>query len=206
MRIALGFKLHTGWAALVALAGEPSKLDIVLRRRVELLPEDESIPRFVYHQAAEMELAAAAKLIQSAKNAAAKAASLAIQSSLKALEGGPANVHIAAIVTGSSIVPDELSAVLSSHALIHAAEGVLFQRAVAAGCEKCGVGVISIRERELWPRAASACGMTETRLRQRVDGVKKSIGAPWGADQKAATAAAFVALHGVKAPQKSYSH
>jgi hypothetical protein len=51
---ALGCKLHTGWAMLVAVAGDPGGIEVLLRRRIDLLPPDNSIPRFVYHQAAEM--------------------------------------------------------------------------------------------------------------------------------------------------------
>ena len=67
---ALGFKLHTGWAVLVAVTETHGKFEILLRRRIELLPPGDVIPRFVYHQAAELSLAQATKLIQQAEAAA----------------------------------------------------------------------------------------------------------------------------------------
>jgi hypothetical protein len=190
MQVALGFQIHTGWAALVAVAGEPAKLDIVLRRRLELLPADNSIPRFVYHQAAEMELPAARKLISAAQKAAAKAAGLAIRSALESLPQ-EIDASVAAIITGSGTIPRELSKILTSHMLLHAAEGILFQEAVSAGCKSCGIGSSTISERELWPKAAEVCGVSEDRLRVQIEAIKKSVGPPWSADQKTAAAAAL---------------
>src|SRR5689334_9795589 len=67
---ALGFKLHTGWAMLVAVAGTPAKFEILLSSRIELLPPGDAIPRFMYHRAAEISLTQATKLIQQAEVAA----------------------------------------------------------------------------------------------------------------------------------------
>ena len=37
-------------------------------------------------------------------------------------------------------------------------------------------------------------GITETRLRKEVDALRKTLGAPWSADQKTSTAIALLAL------------
>ena len=37
VRAALRFKLHTGWAMLVALAGQPGEIQVLFRVRIELL-------------------------------------------------------------------------------------------------------------------------------------------------------------------------
>ena len=74
LHAALGLKLHTGWAALVVVAGRPGDIQVLLRQRLELLPADGSIPRFVYHQAAEMKLPQATQLVKSARKAAEDAA------------------------------------------------------------------------------------------------------------------------------------
>jgi hypothetical protein len=71
---------------------------------------------------------------------------------------------------------------------------VLFQKAVVAACEKCGVKVTIVRERDVWQRAANAYGLNEAQIRKQVDELKQGVGAPWGADQKVATAAALLAL------------
>jgi hypothetical protein len=190
---ALGFRLHTGWAALVVVAGEPGKLEVLHRRRVELLPPGDSVPRFVYHQAAELPPAQAAELVARAEAASQQTARIAIGEVLDHLRT-IALVTKAGIPSGSKPVPKDLQALLRSHPAIHTAEGALFQRAIASACQNSGLAVISAREREVWLNAADAWGMQEDGLRKAIDGLRKSVGAPWGTDQKTASAFALLAL------------
>jgi hypothetical protein len=81
--------------------------------------------------------------------------------------------------------------------MIHTAEGVLFQRAVTSACQVCGLAVISVRQREVWRNASTSWSLKEEELRRQVDGLRKSVGAPWGTDQKTATAFALLALREV---------
>ena len=195
-RAALGFRLHTGWAALVAVTGGVEQTKILLRRRLELLPADESIPRFVYHSAAEMNPAESAALVKRAAAGAQKTAAVVLKEAVEELRRMGVAVHSAGIPTGSTTLPDELDRILKSHPLIHAAEGALFQRAVAHACETCGLKVTTVRERELMTRAAEVYGTEPARLRASLDALRKTAGAPWSADQKTATAAAWLALRG----------
>ena len=191
---ALGFKLHTGWAMLVALTGTAAKFEVVLRQRIELLPPQEAIPRFVYHQAAELSLSQATKLVRHAESAAQEAARLAVNEALDQLRALNFTAKAAGIASGSKPVPEDLGVVLRSHPMIHTAEAALFQRALASACDKCGLAIASVREREIWAQAAKASGLKEALLRKRVEELRKSVGAPWGADQKTATAYALLAL------------
>jgi len=193
-RAALGCKLHTGWAMLVALAGQPGELQVLFRGRMELLPRDESVPRFVYHEAAELSLPQATALVNSAREASQKAARLAIKEVLRELDSRGARADVCGVLSGSTPVPDDLSRILRSHPLIHAAEGALFRQAVAAACETCGLAITAAREREVWSRAAAAWSIAEPRLRKEVDALRASVGAPWSADHKTAAAIALLAL------------
>jgi hypothetical protein len=194
---ALGFRLHTGWAALVAIAGAPGKFQVLLRRRVELLPRGDSVPRFVYHKAAELPLSEAVELVSRAEAASEESALTAVKEILDHLGSLAIAVKAGGIPCGSRPVPKDLSAVLRSHPMIHSAEGALFQRAVTSACQGCGLAVISVREREVWRNAASSWSLKEEEMRQQVDGLRKSVGAPWGTDQKTATAFALLALREV---------
>src|SRR5579864_8369790 len=84
-RATVGFKLHTGWGALVAVAGAPGNIRILLRRRLELMPPGEAIPRFVYHEAAELPAADASGLVERAAGACQATARAALQQVLKEL-------------------------------------------------------------------------------------------------------------------------
>ena len=177
-------KLHTGWATLVAVAEEGS-LCVLHRCRVELLPP-EGI-RFVYHQAAELPIADAERLIESVRRISEDTALTNIRGALKKLD-----VTHACIVTAGAAVPNDLAAALRSHAHIHAAEGALYARVAAGACANLGVPVLTVREREVWSRASENTGVAEAELKARIDDVRKAIGPPWTADHKIAAAAALV--------------
>jgi hypothetical protein len=186
--------MHTGWAALVAIAGGPREINVMLRRRVELLPSHGAIPRFVYHQAAEIGGSQAAELVLSAKKGAQRTAKDALDAVLDDLTLQDVVSQAAGVPAGSTAVPDDLAAILASHPLIHAAEGSLFQHAVATACGDCGIKVIPTHERDVWSKAAVAWDLNVEALREQIDGLRQTIGPPWGADQKVATAAALMAL------------
>jgi hypothetical protein len=191
---AIGFKLHTGWAVLVAVKETTSKFEVLLRRRIELLSSGDAMPRFMYHRAAEIPLTQATRLIQQAEVAARGAANIAVSEALDHLRGLGATVKTAGIASASKPLPTDLATLLRSHPMIHTAEAALFQRALASACEESGLAVASAREREIWAQAANANGTKEALLRTRVDDLRKTVGAPWGADQKTATAYALLAL------------
>jgi hypothetical protein len=193
-RTALGFKLHTGWAMLVAVAGQPGEIHVLFRGRVELLPLDESVPRFVYHEAAELPLSRAAALVKRVREASQRAALFAIKNVLRDLDSRGAKTAACGVLSSSTAVPDDLSRILRSHPLIHAAEGALFQQAIVSAGESCGLAVTTVREREVWSRAATAWGLADAELRKEMDALRKSVGAPWGADHKSAAAMALLAL------------
>ena len=181
----IGFRLHTGWATLVAVAAEEAALRVLLRCRLELLPPGQG--RFVYHEAATLALPEAEKLVASVRRTAERTAREALSNAIRNLE-----VASACIPTGSSPAPDDLAAVLRSHARIHAAEGALYAGAIASACRALKIPLITVRERELWTRASANAAMLEPELKASIDAVRKALGPPWTADHKIATAAALV--------------
>ena len=185
--VALGFKIHTGWAAVVAARRPQGHAEILLRRRIELLPPDGSVPRFVYHQAAELPIAEASRLIKRAARAAQEAAHDALATVLEELRDKQVTIEAAGIATGSTAVPSDLKSILAAHTLIHAAEGALFQEALAPTCEARGLAVTRVRERDLWLQLGQEA-------QRELDSLRGLIGPPWGADQKTAAGAALVAL------------
>jgi hypothetical protein len=191
---ALGFRLHTGWAAVVAVLRDAGRFEVSLRRRIELLPSGDALPRFVYHEASKLQAREAAELVKQAEAASQQTARVTVKEILDHLRSLGLAIKTAGVPSGSRLVPNDLSAVLRSHPLIHAAEGALFRQAVASACEGCGLAVISVRERDVWLTIAGAWGLKEAELRKQVDSLRKSVGAPWGTDQKTATAFALLAL------------
>jgi hypothetical protein len=89
-------------------------------------------------------------------------------------------------------VPEDLASILRSHPRIHTAEGALYAGAILSACERLAIPVITVRERDVWTRAAASTGVPEAQLRAKVDALRKTLGAPWTADHKIATAAAMI--------------
>lgn len=194
IRIALGFRVHTGWAAMVAVHGELPVVEVIRRQRIELLPAEAGVPRFVYHEASEMDLKHASALVKRATEAARKAAIKAVRNAVKQLRAPGCEVVAAAVPTSSARAPVDLKAILSSHSYIHSAEGELFRGALVAACEACGLRVVTPRERDVWREAAASVRFAVDDLQRHVEAMKKTIGPPWSADQKIATAAALLGL------------
>jgi hypothetical protein len=181
----IGFRLHTGWAMLVAIAAERETLRVILRCRVELLPPGRG--RFVYHEAAKLPLTEAGRLIESVRHIAEDTARTAIRNAIQDLR-----VTGACLPIGSASVPDDLAAVLRSHPRIHTAEGALYAGAIASACAHFEIPLITVRERDVWSRASANLGVPEADLKTAIDAVRRVIGSPWTADHKIAMAAALV--------------
>jgi hypothetical protein len=195
---ALGFSVHTGWAALVAVAADRSAAVAVLdRRRVEMIPAaDRQRPRFVYHAAARLSPAAAERFVRESADRAASNAADALRGAIADLAASGWGAVAAGIVGGDPRPPPPLEAILRSHALIHAAEGELFRRAVRAAGEAAGLRVVEIRAKELGAHGAAALGVPAAKLAERLAEIGRAAGRPWAKDQRDAYLAACVALLG----------
>lgn len=191
----IGFKVHTGWTTHVVVSGERPIMEVFARGRTELLPADGSIPRFVYHEAAQLSEAGGAGLVSRAQSAARKAAAENVSAVLAGMRSRGVVVKTCALVAGASRLRPgaALPAILQSHPLIHAAEGALFRDAVDAACRECGLALVIVPESDAWAEAARACNCTEPDVRQYVAALRGIVGPPWGADEKIATAAALAA-------------
>src|SRR5262249_2600265 len=98
---ALGFRAHTGWAAVVAVAGSPRGPDAVLRRRIELWDVAPAGSAHVYHAAAELAPAAAEKLVHEATERVRACATAALRHLVAELGGAGRQAVRSGIVLAS---------------------------------------------------------------------------------------------------------
>jgi hypothetical protein len=190
---AIGFSSHSGWAAVVCVAGSDSSPAVIERSRCLLTSAP--LPREPYHDAKRRGLEDAGQIIAAA---AQEARALAVEAttSLSASVGAQGYELIAAgVVLGGGRPGVTLSQALSTHAAMHGAEGWLFREALIEASQKCGLKTVGVAERELPARAASALETSESAVSELVQQIGRRYGPPWGRDQKAATLAAIVALH-----------
>jgi hypothetical protein len=187
--IGLGFRVHSWWAIVVAVSGPAASPVIAHRERVTLL--DDASVREPYHAAVALPLREAPALIGSVEKAAVAAAVATIRGFVSSL--GP--VAAVGVVGGNRRLPTELPRILASHALVHAAERDLYERAIIQGATRAGLPVTTIPATgTLFDDASHVLGVA---LEPSLAAVGKSIGPPWQKDHKEATAAALVALQAV---------
>jgi hypothetical protein len=191
---AIGIRVHSGWGALVAVAGEPGAIDVVERRRIEIIDRNAAGAAQPYHFAKELELAEAKKFIASSASASSQMALTAMREIVDRLRSKAYNIVAAAILLSSGRHLPELEKILSSHPMIHTAEGEFFRHAFRDACMRLKIPVSGIRERELDERTKSVLGKDAGSLKKKIAGLGKTLGPPWTSDQKTATLAAVIAL------------
>jgi hypothetical protein len=197
---AIGFRVHSGWAAAVAIsdpAGSPVVLD---RQRLVIVDEGAPGAKQPYHFAQRLELDPAEKYIANCARVSECLALAAVGAIIRRLRAREYRVVGAAILLAAGRSLPSLSKILASHPLIHTAEGEFFRKAVWKACEHLGISVTGFRERDIEQCAKTVFGGAVIRMRERIAGLGESLGPPWTSDQKMAAFAASVVLAGNAGP------
>jgi hypothetical protein len=193
---AIGFRVHSGWSAVVTVCLERGAPVVLHRRRAHLVETFTYTFRQPYHTAEKMELAEARKFISQVRAKARDLAYRAIHGLKEELEELGYHLSRGALLLASGRPLPELEKILASHALIHTADGELFREALLHASERCGLTVAGIKERELLEQAAKALRVPQSSLLRKVTELGRSFGAPWSQDEKFATLGAWLALKG----------
>jgi len=198
--VALGFRVHSGWAAVVAVAGLLRSPEVVDRRRIEIA--DPAIPgsKQPFHAAEGLPLKNAEALIGRCAASTRILARRAVRTLVLDLEKRGCAVIGAGILLASGKPVPALAVTLASHALIHTAEGVFFRNALIEASEHCNIPLTRVKERELFQCAASQLRVPAGELQRRVAEMGKLIGPPWRQDEKLAALVGCLVLAG--APSK----
>ena len=180
MLVALGFRAHSGWAAMVAVAGTIDAPRVLHRRRIVIADPGMPGSKQPYHAAEGLSFPAAEEAIRQAIESSQALAEEAISAEVKKLRAEGHKVTGCAVLTGSGRPLPELAKILSAHPLIHTAEGVMFRQVLLWAAKKSRLAVLAVPEKSL-----------DAESLQRIGSLGKLIGPPWTQDQKYATVAAF---------------
>lgn len=194
MKAAIGFRAHSGWAALVALAGPARSPLVVDRRRIDLADPDIPGSAQPYHAAEGLDPKKAEEIVNRCADGARRLARQSMRAALGRLRDSGYEVTRCGLLISSGRPATTLASTLASHSLIHTADGELFRDALVHACERHGLFVMKVKEREIYEQASARLGTTVRRLQTQVGDLGKSIGPPWREDQKLATAIAWLAL------------
>lgn len=189
---AFGLRAHSGWAALVAVAGTPASPSVVDRRRIGLAGA--GIPKQPYHAAEDLGLEKAEELIRRCVQGSRRLAIRALGEAVGDLRRDGYEVRACGLLLASGRALPGLSAILASHALIHTADGEHFRNAIIHAAGHAKLPVTAVREKDLWARASADLLVPIEELQRRIQALGKSIGPPWTEDQKLASLAGCLAL------------
>lgn len=193
----VGFRAHSGWAAMVAVSVEKGAPTVLARERIELVETFTYRFRQPYHTAKKLPLGEARKFVALVEVEAARLAHRAIHRLQSELERQGIQATSCSLLMASGKTLPNLEKILASHALMHTADGELFREALASAAKRSGLATLKIRERRLLEIAEQTLRTRPAVLLRRLGELGRPFGPPWSQDEKFATLAAWLALRGL---------
>src|SRR5262249_11656710 len=193
-RSAIGIRVHSGWGALVALAGKGAGMEVIDRRRVEIIDPRTPGAAQPYHFAERLQISQAQELVTRCAATSTGLALAALQRAVSDLHGHGYQVAGVAILLSSGRPLPAFEKILAAHPLIHAAEGEFFRQAFRDAAAELKIPVTGVREREIEVELQAALGKAAPGWQKRVGGFGRVLGPPWTMDQKLAALAAAITL------------
>jgi hypothetical protein len=187
-RAALGFKVHTGWAAVVAV-GAPAP-DVLAKARLQVASTFEE--GAVFHAGQELPIDKARALVRDSEARFRRQARADLATFVAGLD---AEVVTGGVVWGNPKPLPPFETILASHPLVHAAEADLYRRIFADATESViGLAPIRVPAKDLTARSGAALHLTAEEVARRLTAMGKASGKPWTIDQKEAALVAWLAL------------
>lgn len=191
---AIGFSVHSGWAAMVVLGGTTAAPALLDRARVALIDAHDAEAGQPYHAVEFLCVEEATGRLDAYLATATRLAEASIAAQAEKLKKLGIDLRSLGILESSSRKHVALASILASHALIHAAEGDHFRNALSAAAEQLRLNVCRLQWRMLEEHAMKCLHLPIKRLHDTVDGLGRELGPPWGADQKKAALLAWTLL------------
>ena len=192
-RLAIGFRVKTGRATAVVMAGPASAPRILSRRSLQLW--DPAIPESHQPWHADFELPPdeSARIVPMALKAVDRVALSALRDLLEEVRTAHGSIIGIALVAGSSTDPESIR---NPHMRAHAREGQLFPQALATAAKTLRIPAVTMPESEVFTTAAAKLGKSPDAIKLAVTELGRNVGKPWSSEEKAAAAAAWITLAG----------
>ncbi|MBV8478059.1 MAG: hypothetical protein JOZ36_15460 [Acidobacteria bacterium] len=191
---ALGMRVHSGWAALVALSGPDDSPCLIDRRILPLANPNTAGSKQPYHAVRRVPFPAAQAFLAQAVEETNRLASRGLMTTIEELQRRGFNVAGCGLPLKRGRTLPSLERILASHAFIHTAEGQLFRHALAQAAAECDLPVTDLEERELLSQAAVEIGSSIIDIERQLAAMGRTLGPPWREDQRYATLAAWITL------------
>lgn len=190
---AVGFRAHSGWTALIALAVTNGVPVVLARERVHLVETFTYEFRQPYHTAEKMPPDEGRAFVSRVQSEARRLAFQAIHKLNGDLQERGYALACCGLLLASGRPLPRLDRILASHALIHSADGELFREALLRASARCGLKALAVKERELLDAASRALRRKPADLTHRVADLGRPLGPPWSQDEKLASLVAWLA-------------
>lgn len=189
-----GCRVHSGWAAVVVV-GFPAKAPVVLDRQ-RIINADRTIPgsKQPYHYVETWPLPKAQAHLDRCNRSTRQMTQQAFEALMEAMRANGHTLSGCAVLTASGRPVPSLAEALSSHAMLHTAEGEFYRNAIIEASQRCGVPVTRIREKELLSRAEESLALAPADVPMRLTELGRGLGPPWSQDEKLAALAAWLVL------------
>ena len=182
----IGFRVKSGWAAVVLIAGSRKNPRLVDSRAIELSDPDVPHARQPYHAGfgtAQRDASKVTRLVTGIERFSRRAIA-----TLVAEYSTHHRVKAAGVVVASLTDP---ATITNQHMRAHASEGRLFRSVLVDGLECCSVEVRVVLEREVYELLGKALRRSPSQVKTQVAALGESAGR-WRAEQKVAAAAAWL--------------
>lgn len=187
---ALGFRVKSGWAIAVLLAGPSQRPRVADTRVVQLGDPANPQSRQPYHGGTGKEERDPAKIARRVavieRYAATSLAALITE--YRAAGHRPRGVGV---VAGSDGDPTRIA---NPHIRAHASEGKLFRTVIEAGARQARLSCLLVVERALYATAAAALRRPVPELKRAVTALGDPLEGSWRAEHKAAALVAWLVL------------
>jgi hypothetical protein len=190
---AVGFRVHSGWTAMVALAITKGQPAVLIRRRVNLVTTFTYEFRQPYHTAEKLPPDEARAFVARVRSESRRLALRAMRELKAELDAQGYSLTRWGLLLSSGRPLPALPKILASHSIIHTADGELFREALLHAAARTGLKPVAVRERGLIDSAARALRRKPADLAQRISALGRPLGPPWSQDEKLATLVAWLA-------------
>ena len=188
---ALGFRVKSGWAVAVLLAGTPFEPKLVKCQAALLSDPHTPQSKQPYHAALEQPEKKAAAIVEKLRAVVSEAAKRSVDDLLKQAGEAGFSVRGAGLVVGSVVDPASLH---NEHIRAHALEGQLFRTALEEALRVNGMASEVLVEKSAYASAAAALHKTPDEVKRIAAQLGDGHDGSWRAEEKLATVAAWIAL------------
>ena len=188
----IGLRTKTAKAIAVALSGRTAP-EFVQRWNLELYDRDVPETGQPHHEVMELPWAEAQVAVRRYEERIENVTTERLRSLLEELRSRAVDVRAIGIV-GS---PDRsLEKIGNHHIRAHAAEGILFRRAVEIAATRCKLRWWHFSDRGFEDLAVNELERTSREVKTVMRAIGRSAGRPWRADERAAATAAWIVAAG----------